>query len=139
MFLTQMNTAGDEFGNEMIDHESFIDSDVEIISSSTTDGAQLRRSSCSSREHGGDHETTETISGVTQPQTNSLLSILKASKASSLSRKRAQARNPPSGKRRCRGTFANEPKGIDPAQRVKKYRNEPFSVANKKLFCREKN
>ena len=61
---------------------------------------------------------------------------MKAPKASSLSRKRAQARNPPSGKRRCRGTSANEPKGIDPAHRVKEYRNEPFSVANKKLFCR---
>ena len=61
---------------------------------------------------------------------------MKAPKASSLSRKRAQVRNPPSGKRRCRGTSANEPEGIDPAQQVKEYRNEPFSVANKKLFCR---
>ena len=66
-----------------------------------------------------DHEITATNLGVIQPQTNSLLSILKAPKASNLARKRSQAKNPPSGKQRCRGTSANEPKHIEPTQRVK--------------------
>jgi len=65
----------------MINHESVNDSDAEIISSSSTNGAQSRRSSW---EHEGDHEITETILGVTQPQTNLLLSSLKAPKALSL-------------------------------------------------------
>ena len=43
---------------------------------------------------------------------------------------------PPSGKRRCRGTSANEPKHIEPPQQVKEYKNEPFTVASKKLFCK---
>jgi len=101
------HSKSDEFGNETIDHESVNDSDVEIISSSSTNGPQLRRYSCSSREHEGDHEITDTMLGVTQPQNNSFLSSLKVPKASSLSRKQAQARNPPSRKRRCRGTSAN--------------------------------
>ena len=92
--------------SETNDHENVNDSDLEIISSST-DGAESRR------EHEEDHEITTNL-GVIQPQTNSLLSILKAPKASSLARKRTQARNPPSGKRRCRGTSANEPKHIEP-------------------------
>ena len=65
-----------------------------------------------------------------------MLSILKAPKVLSLARKQSQARNPPSGKRRCRGTSANEPKHIEPTQQVKEYKNEPFTVTNKKLFCR---
>ena len=120
----------DGIDSETNDHENVNDSDLEIISSST-DGAESRL-----REHEEDHEIITTNLGVIQPQTNSLLNILKAPKASSLVRKRTQARNPPSGKRRCRGTSANEPKHIDPTQRVKEYKNEPFTVAKKKLFCR---
>jgi len=73
----------EEFGNETIDHKSVNDLDVEIICS--TYSTESWRSSCSSKEHEGDHEITKTILGATQPQTNSLLSSLKAPKASSLS------------------------------------------------------
>ena len=65
-----------------------------------------------------------------------MLSILKAPKISSLARKRSQARNLPSGKRRCRGTSADEPKHIEPTQQIKEYKNEPFTVSSKKLFCK---
>ena len=113
----------DGFYSETNDYENVNDLDLEIISSST-DGAE------SPREHEEDHEITTTNLGVMiQQQTNSLLSILKAPKALSLVRKRSQARNPPSGKRRCRETYA---KHIEPTQRVKEYKNEPFTVANKK-------
>ena len=56
----------DGFYGETNDHENFNDSNFEIISSST-DGAELRRG----------HEIIATNLGVIQPQTNSLLSILK--------------------------------------------------------------
>ena len=71
----------DGIHSETNDHENVNDSDLEIISSST-DGTESRR------EHEEDHEITTTNLGVIQPQTNSLLSILKAPKASSLARKR---------------------------------------------------
>ena len=84
MFLTRMNTVkvsedSDGFYGETNDHENVNDSDLEIISSST-DGAE------SQREHEEDHEITATNLGVIQPQTNSLLSILKVPKASNLAR-----------------------------------------------------
>ena len=110
-------------------HENVIDSDLGIISSFTD-------SAGSQREHEEDHEVTTTNLGVIQPQTNSSMSILKAPKASSHARKLTQARNSPTGKPRCRGTSANEPKHIEPTQRVKEYKNEPFTITNKKLFCR---
>jgi len=82
MNTTRLTRArGGEFGNETIDVS---DSDVEIVNNDSSGAAPSRRSSCSeSNEYEGDHEITETISGPTQPQTYSLLSILKAPTAAS--------------------------------------------------------
>ena len=43
--------------------------------------------------------------------------------------------NPPTGVKRGKGAVAADPKGVTPADRVRAYPNEPFSVSNKKLFC----
>ena len=46
------------------------------------------------------------------------------------------ASNLPSGKHRSRGGSLNEPKNIDPSQRVKEFPGEPLKVNhNKHLFC----
>ena len=65
----------------------------------------------------------------------SLLSVLKAPKASDLSRKHSVLRNPPRGKKKCRGNSTNDPTNIKPTQRIREYPNEPFTVSNSKLFC----
>ena len=66
---------------------------------------------------------------------SSLLSILKAPKASDLARKRSVLRNLPRGKKKSRGNSTNDPTNIKPTQRIKEYPNEPFVVSNSKLFC----
>ena len=54
-----------------------------------------------------------------------------------MARKRKCASNPPSGKRRSRGsTCTAAPKRVKPAQRVREYLTEPFVVSNNALFCR---
>ena len=114
--------------------------DLEVVSS--TSGDRLQGSTSSGTDHevaAGSHGNQEARLGAineSQQHTRSLLSVLKAPTASNLSRKRVQAANPPSGKRRRRGTSTNDPKGIDPARRVKEYPNEQLSVSNKKLFCK---
>ena len=127
-----------EFDNETPEEAN--DTDVEIVSSIGSEicSARSRGSSHSSRddETAGNQETSLGVNDEIQLQTSSLLSVLKAPKASNLSRKQVQAKNPPCGKRRCRGTSTYDPKGIGPAQRVREYPNEPFSVSNKKLFCK---
>ena len=81
-------------------------------------------------------QSTSTISSETwRSSAQSLLDVLKAPTRSSLSRKRTIARNPPHGKRKSRGSFTNDPKSIKPAQSVKEYQEEPFTVSNCKLFC----
>ena len=74
--------------------------------------------------------SSESTSTVT-----SLLSRLKAPQPSYLARKRKITTNPPLGKKRGRGSAANDPKSVSPIERVKSYLNESFSVSNKKLFC----
>ena len=66
---------------------------------------------------------------------NSLLSKLRAPLPSDLARKRKVQSNPPTGVKRGKGAVAADPKGVTPADRVRAYPNEPFSVSNKKLFC----
>lgn len=53
-----------------------------------------------------------------------------------ISRSRKVKTNPPpKGKRRCKGTLASDPKGVSPAQRVREFCEEPFTVSNLRLFC----
>ena len=67
----------------------------------------------------------------------SLLDRLRSPEPSVLSRKRKLRQNlPPSGRKRGKGRVVTNPKSITPAERVRSYPNEHFSVnANKKLFC----
>ena len=44
--------------------------------------------------------------------------------------------NPPSGKRRSRGSNDTEPKSVKPEHRVREYPKEPFVVSNSAQFCR---
>ena len=66
---------------------------------------------------------------------SSLLSVLKAPKASDLARKRSILRNMPRGKKKSRGNPINDPTNIKPTQHIKEYPNEPFIVSNSKLCC----
>ena len=122
----------DEFDNETPEETN--DTEVEIIGS-----ADSRRPSLLSRDNeaAGNHTNQETsleVNDDAQLHTSSLLSVLKAPKASSLSRKRVQIKNPSCGKRRCRGTSTYDSKGIGPAQRVREYSNEPLSVSDSLLL-----
>ena len=81
-------------------------------------------------------QSTSTISSETRTSSaQSLLDVLKAPTRSCLSRKRAIARNPPRGKQKSQGSSANDLKSVKPAQHVKEYQDEPFTVSNCKLFC----
>ena len=80
--------------------------------------------------------SSRTEASETSSSTVSLLSILKAPTRSELSRKRLMARNPPRGKRKCRGKSIHDPTNIKPTQRIKEYPNEPFTVSKNKLFCK---
>ena len=92
----------------------------------------------------GDHDRCTNVSedlsdnapdSVNQPAV-SLLSRLRAPASSELSLKRKCASNPPSGKRRSRGSnYVTEPKSVKSEQRVRKYPKEPFVVSNGALFC----
>ena len=65
-----------------------------------------------------------------------LLSRLKSPQPSAAARKRKIACNPPSGKKRSRGSsLATDPKNIKPAERVRAYPTEPFTVSGSHLFC----
>ena len=64
----------------------------------------------------------------------SLLSRLRAPRPSDLARKRKIITNPPSGKRKSRGTTSDsDPIAVTPQQRVS---NEQLTVSCNKLFCR---
>ena len=107
------------------------DADVEIVGCSNS--GRSTQSIFSSTDHVSINSDSGNTSSRTSP-TASLLNVLKAPNPSSLSRKRTQAcnPNPPRGKRRCRGTSTHDPKGIKPIQRVKEYRDKPFSISNNK-------
>ena len=66
----------------------------------------------------------------------SILDRLRAPTQAEISRRRKIKTNPPpKGKRRCKGALVSDPKGISPAQRVKEFSEEPFTVSNLRLFC----
>ena len=88
-------------------------------------------SDCELQESLGDSYSTEE---VTTPV--SLLSKLKSPQASVAARKRKIACNPPTGKRRSLGrSSVTDPKSIKPAERVRAYPAEPFTVSGGHLFC----
>ena len=83
-----------------------------------------------------DSVTSSSVTESTERSlSSSLLSVLKAPKASDLARKRSVLRNTPRGKKKSRGNSTNDPTNIKPTQHIKEYPNEPFVVSNSKLFC----
>ena len=74
---------------------------------------------------------------TTSSSVSSLLDRLRAPTPSMLARKRKIKLNPPpKGMKRGKGKDNGDPKSISPAERVKVYPDEGFSVSNGKLFCR---
>ena len=91
-----------------------------------------------SESHGGCTTSASSCSELcssSDSAVTSLLSCLRAPKASDLARKRRIQVNPPVGKKRGKGCVTNDPKSVSPSERVKSYPTEPFTVTNKKLFC----
>ncbi len=104
--------------------------------------AEYSSTSTSSSSAAGDHPGTsasENLSdqapdSVNQPAV-SLLSRLRTPAPSELSRKCKCVSNPPSDKRRSRGSnHDTEPKSVKPEQRVREYPNEPCVVSNTDSF-----
>ena len=89
----------------------------------------------SSDESHRDEGSSSSVSKDNRDKVVSVLSRLKAPRASDLARKRKVAVNPPKGKRGCRGATAAEPKNITAQQRVKEFPDQPLCVSNRKLFC----
>ena len=82
-----------------------------------------------------DPETSEREAVSTETRT--LLTVLRAPKASELSRKRKVASNPPSGKKTCQGTVASEPSNVSVHDPIKQFPDEPLTVNfSNKLFCK---
>ena len=70
-----------------------------------------------------------------QDSTRSLVEALKSPTPASIGRKRAVGTNyPPTGKKRCQGTSASDPKKITPAQRAHEFKDENLIVSQNKLF-----
>ena len=105
---------------ESMELESLATTSQEVDGGSSSDDSQRDEASSSS---------------VSKDKSVSVLSRLKAPRASDLARKRKVAANPPKGKRSCRGATAAEPKNITSLQRVKEFPDEPLCVSNRKLFC----
>ena len=88
-----------------------------------------------------DEEITEgrdtTTSEASSSTAVSLLDRLKAPKKSDLTRKRKTFANPQRapGTRKKRPSCSSNPKSVTPAQRVREFPNECFSVSARKLFC----
>ena len=89
-----------------------------------------------------DKETTEerdttTTSEASSSAVVSLLERLKAPKKSDLTRKRKIFTNPPRepGTRKKRPSCSSNPKSVTPAQRVREFPNECFTVSARTLFC----
>ena len=61
---------------------------------------------------------------------------MKSPTPASIGRKRAVRTNyPPTGKKRCQGATASDPKKITPAQRACEFKDESLIVSQNKLFC----
>ena len=88
-----------------------------------------------------DEETTEardtTTSEASSNTAISLLDRLKAPKKSVLTRKRKIFTNPQRepGTRKKRPSCSSNPKSVMPAQRVREFPNECFTVSARTLFC----
>ena len=124
--IWKVRPAG-EMASEIGSSDSEIEEDMRPIPSSsvTSDGDA---SSCADTNY---TESSSSGRGVT-----SLLSKLRAPLLSDLARKRKVRSNPPTGVKRGKGAaVVANPKGVGPADRVRTYPAEPFSVSNKRLFC----
>ena len=97
-------------------------------------------SSSASGDHPGTSENlcdhADQVPDTVEQPVVSLLSRLRAPAPSELSRKHKCVSNPPSGKRRSRGSNDTEPKSVKPEHRVREYPKEPFVVSNSAQFCR---
>ena len=81
--------------------------------------------------------STSTATETEATKEPSVLSLLRAPKASDLARKRKIASNPPSGKKKSKGPVASEPSNVDARDRLKQFPDELFKVASgNKLFCK---
>ena len=85
--------------------------------------------------HGNDELIAPAADSSLNTRSRTLLDCLHRPTASELARKRKVDKNPPKGKKKSRGSCVSNPKTITPQQRVNQYKNEFFSVSNKKLFC----
>ena len=86
-------------------------------------------SSVSELECEVDESQNSNTSSGTSTEVVSLLSRLRPPTSSDLGQKRKIASNPPpTGKRRSRGTTGNEPKNIQPYQRVKEFTGEHLKL-----------
>ena len=123
------------------DDESYDSSDVDLFIVSNNKSSQLQSVNAAKKDwYNNGTTSTQSSTGTTgcnmcTSSTQSLLDILKSPAQSSLSRKCVVARNPPHGKQKSWGSSTNDPKSVKPAQRVKEYKDEPFTVSNCKLFC----
>lgn len=66
----------------------------------------------------------------------SLLSTLRHPQPSELARKRRVPSNPPTGKRKGKGSVSFNPKSVTPSDRVKLYVHLGIHSTLKKLFCK---
>ena len=66
---------------------------------------------------------------------SSFMAHFKQPNPSVLARKRKIQTNPPVGKKRSRGKTNSDPKKVSPADRIKLFPDEHFSVSVGKLFC----
>ena len=85
--------------------------------------------------HGNDELIAPAADSSLNTRSRTLLDCLYRPTASELAQKRKVDKNPPKGKKKSRGSCVSNPKTITPQQRVNQYKNEFFSVSNKKLFC----
>lgn len=101
------------------------------ISSGETSSTSHSQSTSSCRSEG------DSDSGSSSRQIISLLDRLKSPTSADIARKRkTQANQPPTGKQRCKGPIASDPKKVTPNQRVREFSEEPFTVTNGHLFCK---
>lgn len=84
-------------------------------------------------DHG---EESDAEDDAEKKKVTSLLDKLKPAKMSELARARKTKTNkPPNGVRRSRGSSAANPKNVTPSQRIREFKDEPFSVSAGRLFC----
>ena len=115
---------------------------VSVVSGSTSSSYSSLEPSTSCHKGSNEEQSSDTDPDHTvehnEQAVPSLLARLRAPTPSKSARKRKCASNPPSGKRRSRGsTCTGAAKSVKPVQRVREYSTETFVISNNALFCRE--